>query len=99
MPKEKRAVPELTSVPMIPSSSPSRIMPIACSSEPLASTIEATRPSTMSEKYSAGPNFSATSDSGGAASAIRNVHTVPAKKEPIAAIASATPARPLRAIW
>ena len=37
--------------------------------------------------------------SGGAAAASRNVATVPAKNEPIAAIASAGPARPLRAIW
>ena len=35
-------------------------MPSALSSEPLASTTEATRPSTISEKYSAGPNWSAT---------------------------------------
>ena len=74
-------------------------MPSACSSEPLASTIDATRPSTISEKYSAGPNFSATSASGGANSAIRNVHTVPAKNEPMAAIASARPAWPWRASW
>ena len=66
-------MPELTSVPTSPSSRPKTIMPSACSSEPLASTIEATRPSTISEKYSAGPNFSATSASGGANSAISSV--------------------------
>ena len=48
-------------------------MASACSSEPLASTIEATRPSTISEKYSAGPNRSATSASGGANSATSTV--------------------------
>ena len=37
--------------------------------------------------------------SGGAKSATRKVATVPAKNEPIAAVASAAPARPLRAIW
>ena len=74
-------------------------MPSACSSEPLASTIEATRPSTISEKYSAGPNLSATSASGGANSAISTVATVPAKNEPMAAVASARPALPCRAIW
>ena len=47
---ENRAVPEFTSVPIRPSNRPSTIMPIACSSEPLASTIEATSPRTISEK-------------------------------------------------
>ena len=40
---------------------------MALSSEPCARTTEATSPSTISEKYSAGPNFSATLASGGAA--------------------------------
>jgi len=53
----------------------------------------------MSEKYSGAPNLSATSASGGPASATRNVPQVPAKNEPIAAMASAGPARPWRAIW
>ena len=67
--------------------------------EPRASTIAATRPNTISEKYSAGPNFSATSASGGANAAISTVATQPAKNEPIAAMPSAGPARPRRAIW
>ena len=74
-------------------------MPIALISEPLASTTAAMRPSTISEKYSAGPNLSATSASGGANAAISIVAKVPAKNEPSAAIASALPAWPLRAIW
>ena len=41
----------------------------------------------------------ATSASGGPKRAMIRVHTVPAKNEPIAAIASAGPARPWRAIW
>ncbi len=68
-------------------------------SEPCASTVAATRPNTISEKYSDGPNLSATSASGGAASAMINVDTQPAKNEPSAATASAGPARPWRAIW
>ena len=40
-------------------------MPTACSSEPCARTTDATRPSTISEKYSAGPNRSAIAASGG----------------------------------
>ena len=69
-------------------------MPIALSSEPCARTTEATSPSTISEKYSAGPNLSATLASGGAASAITTVASVPATNEPTAAVVSATPARP-----
>ena len=53
----------------------------------------------MSEKYSAARNCSASRDSGGLATAIKPVETVPANSEPSAAIASAAPALPLRAIW
>ena len=71
----------------------------ALSSEPEARATEATRPSTISEKYSAGPNSSATLASGGANRARITVATVPAKNEPRAAVASAWPARPCLAIW
>ena len=71
---------------------------MALMSEPCASTTAAIRPSTMREKYSVGPNFSATSASGGANSAMTTVDTQPAKNEPIAAMPSAGPARPWRAI-
>ncbi len=64
-------------------------MASALINEPCASATEAARPSTMSAKYSAGPNLSATSASGGAKPAIRKVATVPAKNEPIAAVNSA----------
>jgi len=74
-------------------------MASALMSEPRASTIAATRPNTMREKYSAGENFSASSASGGANSAITTVAMQPAAKEPIAAMPSAGPARPWRAIW
>jgi len=75
------------------------IMPIALTSEPLASTTAAMRPSTISEKYSAGPNFRATSASGGANAATTSVASVPAMNAPIAATESALPALPRRAIW
>ena len=97
--KVKRSTPELTSVPISPRSRPSTTMAIALVSEPCASTVAATRPRTISEKYSAGPNLSATSASGGAATAMTSVATQPAKNEPTAAVASAGPARPWRAIW
>ncbi len=73
-------------------------MPMALSSEPEASTTAPIRPTTMSEKYSAGPNLKATSVSGGAKAARITVPTQPAKNEPSPAAASAGPARPLRAI-
>ena len=75
------------------------IIEIALMSEPDASTTAPIRPSTMSEKYSAGPNLKASSVSGGANAAMTSVATVPAKKEPRPAVASAGPARPWRAIW
>ena len=72
---------------------------MALTSEPDASTTAPIRPSTISEKYSAGPNLKASSVSGGAKAATIMVATVPAKNEPRPAAASAAPARPLRAIW
>lgn len=72
---------------------------MALSSEPEASTTAPIRPSTISEKYSAGPKRKAISVSTGAKAATTIVATVPAKNEPSATVASAAPARPLRAIW
>jgi hypothetical protein len=94
-----RWAPDVTSVPTRPSRRPSTTMPTACRSEPCARTTDATRPSTMSEKYSAGPNRSAIAARGGPKAAIRKVATVPAKNEPTADVVRATPARPCRAIW
>ena len=99
MSKEKRATPEFTSVPTMPSSRPNTTMASALMIEPCASTTAAIRPMTISEKYSAGPNLKAISAIGGAKAEIMIVATEPAKKEPIAAMASAGPGRPLRAIW
>ena len=99
MSKLKRGTPEMTSVLIWPSSRPSRIIAIALISEPEASTTAPIRPSTISEKYSAGPNLKASSVSGGAKAAMMIVPTQPAKNEPRPAAASAAPARPLRAIW
>jgi hypothetical protein len=87
------------SEPTIESSSPNTIIAIAFSTEPFASTTAKIRPSTISEKYSAGPNASASLVRGAPRTAISTVATQPAKNEPIAAIASAGPARPCLAIW
>ena len=97
-PKVKRDMPELTSVPTMPTSRPSTIIAIVLSSEPCASTAAAISAMHISEKYSGAPNLSAISARGGPSSAIRIVPTVPAKNEPIAAMASAGPARPCFAI-
>ena len=75
------------------------IIEIAFSSDPEARTTAPIRPSTISEKYSAGPNLKASSVSGGAKAAMTTVPTQPAKNEPSAATESAAPARPWRAIW
>ena len=92
-------MPELTSVPTMPSSSPMHTIVSDLIMSPCASTAAATRPISISEKYSGAPNLRASSASGGPKSAMISVHTVPAKKEPTAAMASAGPARPWRAIW
>src|SRR3546814_18814457 len=85
MPKSKRATPEFTSVPTMPSNRPSKIMQMALGSEPEANTTAPIRPNTMSEKYSAGPNLKDTSASGGAKPASKIVAKQTAKKEPRAA--------------
>ncbi|MNG09855.1 hypothetical protein D3C84_932930 [compost metagenome] len=54
--------------------------------------------STRIAKYSVGPKFSANLATTGANSVSKIVAMVPATNEPIAAVANAGPARPLRAI-
>ena len=99
MSKLMRVWPVSMSVPTIDSSRPNRIIAIAFGTESLASTTAKTRPSTISEKYSAGPNFNATAVSGLPSIATTTVATQPAKNEPSAAMASAGPALPCLAIW
>jgi hypothetical protein len=67
--------------------------------DPRASTTAKDRPMTISAAYSAGPKSSANRVSGTARAAITRVATHPAKKEPMAEIPKATPARPCLAIW
>ena len=71
--KAMREAPVSMSEPTIDSSSPSTIIAIAFSTEPFASTTAKIRPSTISEKYSAGPNASASFVSGAPSTAIRTV--------------------------
>src|ERR1043166_308496 len=96
IPKLKRAMPELTSVPTSPSNSPTNTIAMALIRLPCASTTAATRPSTIIEKYSAAPNSKANSASGGPNSAMSTVPTQPAKNDPTAPIARGGPARPRR---
>lgn len=98
-PKLKRAAPLLGSIPTVPRIMPRTSVAKAFRSEPRASTTTPTRPRRISEKYSAGPTYSAMRASLGAKAATKSVAMVPAAKEPIAAMASAGPARPFRAIW
>jgi hypothetical protein len=83
---------------MVASKSPRTTIALALSSEPCASTTAKTRPSSIREKYSAGPNHRATLVNGTARAAITRVATVPAANDAIAAVPSAMPARPCRAI-
>ena len=94
-----REAPVSMSDPTIDSSKPNTIIAIAFSSDPLASTTAKIRPRTINEKYSAGPNANASLVKGAPSTAISTVATQPAKNDPIAAIASAGPARPCLAIW
>ena len=99
MPKVILSRPVSMSAPTVESRTPKRIIATALLSEPCASTTAKIRPMIISEKYSAGPNRSPRLVIGPATAAIMMVATVPAKKEPIAARPSASPAWPLRAIW
>ncbi len=99
IPKQNRWTPLVTSVPTMPSKSPTTIIPTAFMMDPDASTMDPINPKTITEKYSAGPNFRDRSARGMDNTAIISVATHPAKKEPSAAMVSAAPALPCLAIW
>jgi cytoskeletal protein RodZ len=93
-----RPAPVSRSEPTIDSSRPVNTMATDLSTEPRASTTAKIRPSSISEKYSAGPNSSARLVKGAPSAATSTVEIQPAKNEPIAEIDNAAPARPCRAI-
>ena len=93
-----RPAPVSRSEPTCERSRPVKIIASALSTDPLASTTAKIRPSTISEKYSAGPNSKATDVSGPPNAATSTVVTHPAKNDPMAAMDSAGPARPCFAI-
>ena len=98
-PKVKRTCPEIWSMPTMPSASPSASDDSPRKSDAPSSEATAANASTASAKYSTGPNASAHCTTRGANSDSSTVAMVPATNEPIAAVASAGPARPRRAIW
>lgn len=73
------------------------IMPMGLRREPRGKTTEATRPRSIREKYSGAPKLKATLARGGARVAMTIVDTVPAKNDPMAAMARAGTALPFRA--
>ena len=80
------------------SSRPSTVISSAASRFLPASPITRQSPATIRPKNSAGPNFKASVASGMATTTRAMVATVPPTNEPIAAMASAEPARPWRAM-
>ena len=82
----------------MPSSNPSTAMEMVISVDPLEMTETATRASTIIAAYSADWKLSATRDRIGEKSAITMTLTHPAKKDPMAEMNNAGPARPCRAI-
>ena len=67
--------------------------------DPPSTAETVTKASTIKEKNSAGPNWSATSTTSGDTNVSATVANVPATNEPMAEVASAGPARPRFAIW
>jgi hypothetical protein len=98
MPSVNRACPVWLSSPMSPIVRPRKRLarPRAGDAPSTADTV--VNASTMTAKYSAGPNLSAKSTTIGAMTVRRIVAIVPATNEPIADVASAGPARPRFAI-
>jgi cytoskeletal protein RodZ len=99
VPKAKREVALKRSVPMLEIHRPTSAASSAFTSERPASSTTSARPSDISPKYSGELNESAKRATGGAISIRPTTPTVPATKDAMAAMPSAAPARPLRAIW
>ena len=94
MPKVKRAAPLLTSVPTMPISRPTTVIATPLSGEPRAIVAPASRPSSMIEKISAGPNLNAIWTSNGDANTITMMPNDAAKNDAIMVMPSAVPPFP-----
>jgi hypothetical protein len=95
--KVKRTVPPSGSMPTVDSMTPVTTMASAFAREPPVRLASSTTPSRANAKYSAGPKARASRATKGAASCSAPTLKVPATKDAMAAMASAAPARPLRA--
>ncbi len=93
-----RVAPVIWSIPTRPIASPRKREVIPLSVLPPSTALTVVKASNIRQKYSGGPSSTAYSATMGANSVTRTVAMVPATKEPIAAVASAAPARPLLAI-
>ena len=98
MPKVSRGTPVSGSMPIRPSSSPKSRLAKPLSGDSPSTADTATNARTVSAKYSAGPKRRAASTMIGAETVSATVASVPATNDPIAAVASAAPPRPARAI-
>src|SRR4029450_3464043 len=76
-------------MPTSPSASPRKRLNRPRTSEPPSSVATVAKATSVRAKYSAGPNFSASSASGGEKNVSAMVASVPATKEPTAAVVSA----------
>ena len=99
MSNAKRAWPVWLSMPTSPIVKPRKRLtrPRSVDSPSTADTV--VNASTISAKYSGGPNFKPSSTTSGERKVRPTVAMVPAKNEPMALVASAGPARPRLAIW
>ena len=89
-----RVVPVSMSVPTIPINRPSTVMATPLSGEPLASVDPASRPTSISEQTSAGPNSSATFTRKGARKIISVMPNEAPMNDAITVMPSAVPPLP-----
>ncbi len=92
-------IPVGRSLPTVASMSPKVVATNPLRTDLPARLVTVESPKTIRANVSAGPNCSATLASGGPSTMSRATPIVPAMKEPMAAMESAGPARPFRAIW
>src|SRR5262249_13204508 len=98
-PKVKRSRPLTTSMPTAAVRNPSATISAPFTGEPVIMKRVQTMPRPIRAKFSGGPKRMATVAIVGAKNVITITPSVPATKEPIAAIPRAAPARPCFAIW
>ena len=93
-----RVTPLAASVPTVDSQSPKSAAITALVVDPVVRVATSSRASSISRKYSAAPKLIASRANNGDRNVSATMETVPARNDPIAAVNSAGPARPRRAI-